>query len=84
VELRHESYTAVAGSGKLLSWSRFLLICLFSPLPSVSLVLQSPPLGIAPASVPFRLYLISLQHRPQARKQKLSRNKQISKSRTRF
>ena len=62
MELRHESYTAVAGSGKLLSWSRFLLICLFSPLPlvslllsplpSVSLLLQSPPLGIAPDSVP--------------------------------
>jgi len=56
VELRHESYTAVAGSGKLLSWSRFLLICLFSPLPSVSLLLQSPPLGIAPASVPSPRY----------------------------
>jgi len=171
----------------LLSWSRFLLICLFSPLPSVSLLLQSPPLGIAPASVPsprYRSgfsphgggvgagwaprgchggagrragateegrpprgchgggaavarvplrrggrhagategldaaqvprrgagaarvprrgraprgchgiapdsvpsprYLVSLQHRPEARKQKLSRNKQISKSRTRF
>jgi len=56
VELRHESYTAVAGSGKLLSWSRFLLICLFSPLPSVLLLLQSPPLGIAPASVPSPRY----------------------------
>jgi len=53
VELRHESYTAVAGNGKLLSWSRFLLICLFSPLPSISLLLQSPPLGIAPDSVPM-------------------------------
>ena len=40
--------------------------------------------GIAPDSVSSRRYLISLQHRPQARKQKLSRNKQISKSRTRF
>jgi len=49
-------HTAVAGSGKLLSWSRFLLICLFSPLPSVSLLLQSPPLGIAPASVPSPRY----------------------------
>jgi len=147
-------HTAVAGSGKMLSWSRFLLICLFSPIPSVSLLIQSPPLGIAPASVPsprYRScfsplpsvslliqsprrrggrragateegralcagategagaarvprrgraprgchgiapdsvpsprYLVSLQHRPQARKQKLSRNKQISKSRTRF
>jgi len=40
--------------------------------------------GIAPDSVPSPRYLVSLQHRPQARKQKLSRNKQISKSRTRF
>ena len=78
MELRHESYTAVAvaGSGKLLSWSRFLLICLFSPPPSVSLLIQSPPLGIAPDSVPSPRYLVSLQHRPLTRKQKLSRNKQ--------
>ena len=40
--------------------------------------------GIAPDSVPSPRYLVSLQHRPEARKQKLSRNKQISKSRTRF
>ena len=54
--MKYTLHTAVAGTGKLLSWSRFLLICLFSPLPSVLLLIQSPPLCIPPDSVPSPRY----------------------------
>jgi len=73
VESRH----GTPQQGRLEKWARFLLICcLFNPLPSVSLQLQSPspryissfsppPLGISPpASVPYPWYLSSFSPLP--------------------
>ena len=59
MELRHEIYTAHCSGwqwkvAELVSISAYLLIQ--PPLPSVSLLIQSPPICIAPDSVPSPRY----------------------------